>query len=151
MFQRIDEELARSGRSGEVVSVMVCDLNGFKLVNDQFGHLTGNRLLRAIAEGLQEAFRQYDLVARLGGDEFVIVLPGMNHEDASSRIAEIEKLVQDLGFEITGTKQLSISVGVSVYPQDGETVEDLLSEADRRMYQAKRMHHSARNAGAIRA
>ena len=151
MFQRVDEELARSGRSGEVVSVMVCDLNGFKLVNDQFGHLTGNRLLRAIAEGLQEAFRQYDLVARLGGDEFVIVLPGMNHEDASSRITEIEKLVQDLGFEITGTKQLSISVGVSVYPQDGETVEDLLSEADRRMYQAKRMHHSALNAGGLRA
>ena len=72
----------------------------------------------------------------------LIVLPSIGGEAARKRITDIEQLVYNLGFEITGTKELSISVGVSVYPEDGETVEDLLSEADRRMYQAKRRHHS---------
>ena len=138
IFQRVDAELARSRRNSETLTLMVCDLDGFKKINDLFGHLTGNRILQAFSVSLRELFRQYDLVARLGGDEFVVALPGMNNEDANQRVSEIESMAKVVGKQITGTDHLSISVGISIYPQDGDTVEDLLSVADRRMYQNKR-------------
>ena len=138
IFQRVDAELARSRRNSETLTLMVCDLDGFKKINDLFGHLTGNRILQAFSVSLRELFRQYDLVARLGGDEFVVALPGMNNEDANQRVSEIESMAKVVGKQITGTDHLSISVGISIYPQDGDTVEGLLSVADRRMYQNKR-------------
>ena len=138
IFQRVDAELARSRRNSETLTLMVCDLDGFKKINDQFGHLTGNSILQAFSVSLRELFRQYDLVARLGGDEFVVALPGMNNEDANQRVREIESMAKVVGKQITGTDHLSISVGISIYPQDGDTVEGLLSVADRRMYQNKR-------------
>ena len=138
IFQRVDAELSRSSRNGETLTVMVCDLDGFKKINDLFGHLTGNSILQVFSANLRELFRQYDLVARLGGDEFVVALPGMNDEDANQRVTEIELMAKAVGKEVTGTDHLSISVGISVYPRDGDTVEGLLSVADRRMYQNKR-------------
>ncbi len=138
IFQRVDAELARSSRNRETLTVMVCDLDGFKKVNDLFGHLTGNSILQMFSANLRELFRQYDLVGRLGGDEFVVALPGMTNEDANQRVREIEAMAKAVGKQVTGTEHLSISVGISIYPQDGETVEGLLSVADRRMYQNKR-------------
>lgn len=140
IFQRVDAELARSSRNGETLTVMVCDLDGFKKINDLFGHLTGNSILQAFSASLRELFRQYDLVARLGGDEFVVALPGMNNEDAYQRVREIETMAKAVGKQVTGTDHLSISIGISIYPQDGDTVEGLLSVADRRMYQNKRVN-----------
>ncbi len=144
IFQRVDAELARSSRTGEPLAVMVCDLDGFKKINDMFGHLTGNKILRAFAASLRELFRQYDLVGRLGGDEFVVALPGMNLDDAQQRVHQIDEMVKQVGMQITGTEHLAISIGIAIFPQDGETVEALLSEADRRMYQVKRLNQASR-------
>ncbi|HEY3744547.1 MAG TPA: HD domain-containing phosphohydrolase [Bryobacteraceae bacterium] len=141
MFVRFDAELARSKRVEAGLTVLVCDLNGFKSINDRLGQLTGNRVLKAMADGLREICREYDMVARLGGDEFVIILPEMVAEAADVKIRQIEQLVARIGEE-TGVKDsgtiLTASVGEATFPSDGQTVEDLLSEADRRMYLAKR-------------
>ncbi len=151
IFQRVDAELARSSRSGEPLAVMVCDLDGFKKINDMLGHLTGNKILRAFAASLRELFRQYDLVGRLGGDEFVVALPGMNLDDAQQRVHQIDEMVKQVGMQITGTEHLAISIGIAIFPQDGETVEALLSEADRRMYQVKRLNQASRTPIIIKA
>jgi diguanylate cyclase (GGDEF)-like protein/putative nucleotidyltransferase with HDIG domain len=138
MFVRFDAELARSKRSGDPLTVLVCDVNGFKAFNERLGQLAGNRVLRALAAGLREVFREYDLVARLGGDEFVVILPGMAAEATDVRIRQIDELLALEGEREGAVDSLTVSTGVASYPRDGETVEDLLSEADRRMYQTKR-------------
>jgi diguanylate cyclase (GGDEF)-like protein len=141
MFVRFDAELARSKRVQVGLTVLVCDINGFKSLNDRMGHLMGNRILKTMADGLREIFREYDMVARLGGDEFVIILPEMVAEAVQTKIRQIEQLVSRVGQETVGGEEggkLAVSVGEASYPSDGQTVEDLLSEADRRMYLAKR-------------
>ena len=142
MFVRFDAELARSKRVNVGLTVLVSDLNGFKAINGRLGHLAGNRILKGMADGLREICREYDMVARLGGDEFVMILPEMVTDAVQVKMRQIEQLVARIGIEngITPTdgNGLSASVGEASFPADGETVEDLLSEADRRMYLAKR-------------
>src|SRR5207245_340906 len=82
LFLQLDRELVRCKRVSSPLTVMVCDLNGFKQVNDRFGHLEGNRVLRSFAQRLKTSCRGYDYVARMGGDEFVIVAPGLTPEAA---------------------------------------------------------------------
>ena len=139
MFIRLDAELARCKRLNIGLTILVCDLNGFKGINDRIGHLTGNRILKGMADGLREVCREYDMVARLGGDEFVVILPEMATDAVQMKVRQIEQLASRVGvengLESTG---LSASVGEASFPPDGNTVEDLLSEADRRMYLAKR-------------
>ena len=141
MFVRFDAELARSRRVNAGLTVLVCDINGFRSINDRLGHLAGNRILKGMAGGLREICREYDMVARLGGDEFVVILPEMVTDAAQSKIRQIEQLVarvgEETGVNADGTT-LTASVGEATFPNDGQTVEDLLSEADRRMYLAKR-------------
>lgn len=141
MFVRFDAELARSKRVNAGLTVLVCDVNGFKAINDRIGHLAGNRILKSMADGLREICREYDMVARLGGDEFVIILPEMVADAVQVKVRQIEQLFARVGVEygLSGdTGALSASVGEASFPDDGQTVEDLLSEADRRMYLAKR-------------
>ena len=80
LFLRLDSELARCKRNREPLSVVVCDLDGFKQINDRFGHLEGNKVLRLVAEALRNRCREYDYVARMGGDEFVLLLPGSDRK-----------------------------------------------------------------------
>ena len=139
MFVRFDAELARSKRVDVGLTVLVCDINAFRSINDRLGHLTGNRILKGMADGLREICREYDMVARLGGDEFVIILPEMVADAVQTKVRLIEQLAVRVGAEngLEGAG-LTASVGEASFPQDGQTVEDLLSEADRRMYMAKR-------------
>ena len=141
MFVRFDAELARSKRVNAGLTVLVCDITGFKAINDRVGHLAGNRILKGMADGLREICREYDMVARLGGDEFVIILPEMVTDAVQVKIQQIEQLVTRVGVangvSLDGNG-LAASVGEASFPADGQTVEDLLSEADRRMYLAKR-------------
>jgi diguanylate cyclase (GGDEF)-like protein/putative nucleotidyltransferase with HDIG domain len=138
LFLQLDSELARSKRESMPVSVLVCDLDGFKEVNDRFGHLEGNRVLRRVAQALREGCRQYDYVARMGGDEFVVVLPGCPRELVRERIRLLEDLVGRAGRDVVGENILSISIGESSYPADGADAEQLLAAGDRRMYKVKR-------------
>src|SRR5207249_12243271 len=113
-----------------------------KQINDRFGHLHGNRLLTSFAEKLKQTCREYDYVARMGGDEFVLVLSGLKPEALADKIRHLQRLAAETGREISGTDVLSVSVGHAYYPEEGMDAEQLLSEADRRMYAQKRQHHN---------
>jgi diguanylate cyclase (GGDEF)-like protein len=137
LFMHLDAELARCRRLKSPLVVLVCDMNGFKQVNDRHGHLEGNRLLRAVATRLKDCCREYDYVARMGGDEFVLVLPGLRLEQVEPKAQLIRSVTSDCGRDLCGDESLSLSVGHASYPEDGEDADQLLTEADRRMYAAK--------------
>jgi diguanylate cyclase (GGDEF)-like protein/putative nucleotidyltransferase with HDIG domain len=138
LFLHLDGELARSKRSGKPLAVVVCDLDGFKQINDHFGHLEGNRVLQALAAKLKANCREYDYVARMGGDEFVLVLPGVPPATVGEKENLIRRLTAEAGWEVYSSGHLSMSVGHAFYPGDGTDAEELLAEADRRMYLNKR-------------
>jgi diguanylate cyclase (GGDEF)-like protein len=137
LFLQLDRELARCKRDKESLTLMVCDMNGFKKINDRFGHLEGNRVLRLFAQALKDSCREYDYVARMGGDEFVVIAPGLGAEAAAKKVAQIRPLARQAGFDVCGEEILSLSVGMAVSPDDGNDAEQLLAEADRRMYMEK--------------
>src|SRR5579883_1171021 len=138
LFLQLDAELSRGRRNGVPMAVMVLDLDGFKQVNDRFGHLEGNKVLSAVASGLKRACREYDYVARMGGDEFVVLLPGAEPHDASAKVADFREVVKDIGRQLFHGSTLTVSIGVANFPGDGEDAEELLAEADRRTYKQKR-------------
>jgi diguanylate cyclase (GGDEF)-like protein/putative nucleotidyltransferase with HDIG domain len=142
LFLHLDREMSRCRRHEEALTVLVCDMDGFKAVNDRFGHLEGNRLLRAFSQKLKESCREYDYVARMGGDEFVIVAPGLSPEDSLEKTFYFNQLAIDAGKQVTGEEIVSLSVGAAYYPKDGRDAEQLLAEADRRMYVVKQQHHA---------
>jgi diguanylate cyclase (GGDEF)-like protein/putative nucleotidyltransferase with HDIG domain len=145
----LDTELARSERSGQPLAVLLCDLNGFKTVNDNFGHLVGNKLLEEIARNFRTVCREYDLVGRLGGDEFVLVLPEFTTTTVKELLPRIELAVVEAGRVVCGKKVVTVSVGAAFYPQNGVTAEELLSEADRGMYEAKESHYREKGVPAV--
>jgi diguanylate cyclase (GGDEF)-like protein/putative nucleotidyltransferase with HDIG domain len=143
LFVHLDRELARCKRSGETLGVLVCDLDGFKQVNDRFGHLEGNKVLREFASRLKDACREYDYVARMGGDEFVVVAPGMRDQDATEKIKRLQRLTEDLGSELFGESVLSVSIGDAYYDRDNHhDADQLLTDADRCMYKVKQEHQT---------
>jgi len=144
LFDRLTVELARCEREQSPVTVMVCDLDGFKQVNDRFGHHAGNRVLRAFADGLTRIQREYDITARFGGDEFVLVLPGMKVDAASDKVLALSALAAEAGRMVCGENLLSASVGMASWPDDGRSADELLTEADRRMYSFKRARKQKR-------
>ncbi len=140
----LDSELSRSERSGLPLAVLLCDLNGFKTVNDNYGHLVGNKLLVEIAKNFRTVCREYDLVGRLGGDEFILVLPEFTLATVKELLPRVQLAVEEAGQTVCGKKVVTASVGAAFYPQDGVTAEELLSEADRSMYEAKETHYRGR-------
>jgi diguanylate cyclase (GGDEF)-like protein len=141
LFLHLDCELARSKRTHSSLAVMVCDLDGFKSVNDRFGHLQGNEVLRKFAQSIEAICREYDYVGRMGGDEFVIIGPGLTAEAAREKAVQLSALAREAGNQVCGEDFLSVSVGIVSFPADGDDAEQLLTEADRRMYSAKKARH----------
>jgi diguanylate cyclase (GGDEF)-like protein len=123
-------------------AVVVCDLDGFKNVNDRFGHLMGNRLLEALAERFRKSCRDGDFVARLGGDEFVLLLDGIGPGEIGSRILQFREMVRATGRLLCKEDVLDASFGAAFFPADGTTSDELLAAADLRMYQFKAEHKS---------
>ena len=142
LFLHLDREISRCARSKENLAIMVCDLNGFKQVNDSFGHLEGDRLLRLFAQQIKEVCREYDYVARMGGDEFVIVVPGISRETAQEKTILMNAIAVQAGQVVCGREQISLSAGIALFPEDGADAEQLLAQADRKMYSAKRTHYA---------
>ncbi len=140
LYLHLDTEIARCARARQTCAVLVCDLDGFKQVNDRFGHLEGNRVLRHVSAGMRDVCREYDYVARMGGDEFVVVLPGVRPEDTEAMTARLNRIAVEAGLEITGERVLAMSIGAAYYPEDGDTREALLQCADERMYANKRQN-----------
>jgi diguanylate cyclase (GGDEF)-like protein/putative nucleotidyltransferase with HDIG domain len=145
LFLQLDRELARCKRDQSSLTVMVGDMDGFKQINDRFGHLEGNRVLRLFAQALKESCREYDYVARMGGDEFVVIAPGLPAEAATKRADQVRALAKQAGLEVCAEDILSLSVGQAVYPTDGKDAEELLAEADRRMYMEKQQQPARKN------
>ncbi len=138
LADRLKLALANAERLEEFLAVCFLDLDGFKPVNDLFGHAVGDEVLKVIAVRLQNLLRGADTVARLGGDEFVILVGGLRRVDDCRAfldrvLATIKEPIEVAG----GTAQLSASIGVSVFPDDGRQADDLLKRADEAMYRAK--------------
>lgn len=141
---RLTQSLARSRRAGEIMAVMVIDLDGFKLVNDRHGHKAGDEVLRVVAERLKGCLRSADTVARFGGDEFVAVVAALKQAEDISLVSAklIEAVARPIPPEWTterGAVDLHIgcSIGICLYPRDADDPEALIRLADAAMYRAK--------------
>ena len=137
---RLSEEGERATRLGRPVAVAMLDLDHFKDFNDAFGHSSGDDLLRALARELKEFFRATDVVARYGGEEFAVVIPDSGAPEAAVRLEELRQRVAGLLIPVPGGPPagVTVSIGVAAWPGDGENVDAVLVEADRRLYEAKR-------------
>ena len=151
LFMHLAQEVARCRRMKTSLAVMVCDIDGFKQINDSFGHLEGDKLLREFTTRLKDVCRGYDYVARMGGDEFVITAPGLTAEAASEKAERLNQAAIEAGRHVCGRDLITLSVGIASCPEDGFDVERLLAEADRRMYSMKQIHHAAAAARDARA
>ncbi|HEY7293037.1 MAG TPA: diguanylate cyclase [Vicinamibacterales bacterium] len=139
MFVHLSRELARAERHHTEVALIVMDVDGFKTINDTYGHGVGDHALREVSTALQKALRPYDLCVRYAGDEFIIVLTDCSPEIAEEKRRELQTLVGDIQLEVRTGKflPLAASAGASVFPHDGTTYEALLTQADHRMYREK--------------
>jgi diguanylate cyclase (GGDEF)-like protein len=141
---RLVQATARSKRMQQMISLMLLDLDRFKLVNDTFGHDMGDELLKAVSERLKTCVREVDTVARMGGDEFTIILEGVSSEQNVLVVAK--RITESIAtpFELKGhCISIGISIGITIYPQDDHPVDELLKHADTAMYQAKQQGGSA--------
>ena len=135
---RLQQAVGQARRKQTMAAVMLVDLDGFKLVNDRFGHRMGDRVLAAVAARLRRCVRETDTVARMGGDEFVVVLSDQRNLEDSSTVAE--KILSTVAEPIPlggQTFEIGASIGISLYPRDGATADELLRQADVAMYQVK--------------
>jgi diguanylate cyclase (GGDEF)-like protein/PAS domain S-box-containing protein len=138
LMDRLEFVLASARRHGSNVAILFIDLDNFKTVNDSLGHAAGDALLRVIASRIQKTLRGVDLVSRLGGDEFLVVLPDV--EDERSPVQVAEKLLAAVSEPFTLEGQglsVSPSIGISLFPRDGDTPDTLIKNADAAMYLAK--------------
>jgi len=135
---RLTLELAQARRAKQMVGLLFLDLDGFKSVNDSLGHDVGDLLLKAIAQRLGGSVRASDTIARLGGDEFTVILHDLNPVEGAAVVAQKILHVLSQPFVLEGHEvSVTASIGIAVYPLDGETVEGLLKNADTAMYRAK--------------
>ncbi len=143
---RIRHETARAGRTGAALSVLMIDLDDFKRINDEHGHQTGDRVLRAIASALRLAVRSSDVVARYGGDEFVVLMPDTDESEATRVVERARQAVAGSAHTMGdgSVVHVTCSVGLARHPIDGVTARDLLRRADAAMYDDKRARTKAR-------
>ena len=141
-MNRLSETISAAKRNGTHAALLFIDLNGFKGVNDSFGHAHGDMVLKLIATTLREALRANEFVGRIGGDEFAVILPVVrSSEEACAAAGRLAASVRNLEI-VHGSGPVSLSVGVAFYPEHATSVEDWLHHADLAMYQAKRQHES---------
>jgi diguanylate cyclase (GGDEF)-like protein len=132
--------MAHAGQTGDGLALLYLDLDGFKEVNDRGGHDAGDRLLREVAQRLQQALRQGDLVARVGGDEFIVLLPGCRDAECARVLANALRARLSPPFQLAdGLFHLDASIGIACFPADGSDPDALVAYADRAMYASKRM------------
>ncbi|MDD1609366.1 MAG: PAS domain S-box protein [Methylococcaceae bacterium] len=139
LLERLDHCIAAGMREKSQFAVLMLDLDRFKAVNDNFGHLAGDELLQHVAERISKRLRSTDMVARLGGDEFVVLLNDISHKEDAARVADM--IVADLTnpFHLSqhDNVQIGTSIGISLYPEHGDSSEMLMDNADVALYQAK--------------
>jgi diguanylate cyclase (GGDEF)-like protein len=132
---RADYEIARHHRAGQSFALVMLDLDGFKQLNDRFGHAAGDDLLRDVAGALRRAMRAQDTVARFGGDEFCVLAPETDERGTERLAAKVTQAVREV---TVGMEAVAGSVGVALFPVDGTTPAALMHAADERLLDAKR-------------
>ncbi|MDY0049062.1 MAG: diguanylate cyclase [Thauera propionica] len=138
---RLERALASAQRNGASLAMLFIDLDGFKPVNDRYGHDTGDALLQAVAKRLNGTLRHSDTAARIGGDEFVVLLPVLADAGDAGLIAGKLRTAIASPFEIDGHRiTISASIGLALYPRNGDTAAELMRTADGAMYAEKRQH-----------
>lgn len=138
VYAQLDQAMKRSRRNSEPVALVLMNLDGFRKINDSFGHETGDLALRTAAERMRGQIRETDMLARLGGDEFVLLLNAPATDqiigDIVDRIARVFSIPVDLG---SGTAPLGISIGIAQFPRDGREIAALMKHADAAMREHK--------------
>jgi diguanylate cyclase (GGDEF)-like protein len=142
LLMRANYEIERHRRARRRFALLMLDLDGFKLLNDRFGHAAGDDLLRDVATALRHAMRGQDTVARFGGDEFCVLAPETDEHGAERLSARVTTAVRDVS---AGLETVAGSVGVAIFPADGVTVSDLMRVADERLLEAKRRRPAGRS------
>jgi diguanylate cyclase (GGDEF)-like protein len=135
LVARAEYEITRHQRAGQTFALVMLDLDGFKQLNDRFGHAAGDDLLRDVAGALRRAMRAQDTVARFGGDEFCVLAPETDERGTARLAAKVSQAVRDVS---VGVETVAGSVGVALYPVDGTTAAGLMHAADERLLAAKR-------------
>jgi diguanylate cyclase (GGDEF)-like protein len=148
LFLRLDAEMATAHATHSRLAVLVADMDGFKQINDEFGHAAGNRVLQRTAAALRDSFRDGDYAARMGGDEFVLLAPNADPASILNRLEQLNRLVASACREVCPCDGLRLSIGAAFYPEDGNDAEELLTRADERMYEMKRQHHGEQGSSA---
>ena len=137
--ERLAEEVVRATRTRRPVSVVMLDLDDFKVVNDSFGHLYGDRVLAHVADRIRSVLRASDVPARYGGDEFALILPDTSSEGAARVGRRLLRAFGESPFAADGRQPIPIgtSIGIATHPIDGRSATDLIAAADARLYVAK--------------
>jgi diguanylate cyclase (GGDEF)-like protein len=147
LMQRLQEGIAESFRRQQQMALLFIDLNGFKVVNDRYGHQAGDRLLTVVASRISSCVRKDDFACRYGGDEFVVMLGNIGEAASAVGVAEKIRHRIDGRYQIDGIEmQVSASIGLALYPTDGEHHDALLHSADQSMYRSKRALGERRSA-----
>jgi diguanylate cyclase (GGDEF)-like protein len=137
LHERLAEEIARHQRRSREFALVLLDLDGFKAVNERFGHLEGDRLLAEIGVALSDEVRAEDSVFRQGGDEFAVIVPEADAEEAEEVAARLRARVSRRGFGTDAERPLSAATGFAMFPADGDSAERLLGFADSDLFAAK--------------
>jgi diguanylate cyclase (GGDEF)-like protein len=152
LYMQLEKEIARARRHDKPLGVVVLDLDGFKPVNDNFGHHVGDEVLRKMAEELTNLFRTSDIVARWAGDEFAVLLPETDRDMVADTVRRAQEHIDalDIPISVGRTVKVGLSAGWAVYPYDGSGFEELMRVADKRMYQDKEVRKEALGEDAVR-
>ena len=143
LHERLAEEIARHRRHSREFALILLDLDGFKEINERYGHLEGDTLLTEIGSALKDEIRREDSVFRQGGDEFAVIVPEASSADAAEVAERLRHRVAHRGFGSDESRPVSAATGISLFPAAGATVEALLGAADGDLFAAKREGRSA--------
>ena len=142
-LEEVEREIARSRRGGQKFALAVFDIDGFKQVNDTYGHPFGDRVLNRLVKTIVEALLEYDLIGRYGGEEFVVLMPNTERDAAVAVAERARRAVEQRGIDANGTTlRITVSGGVAEFDRDGADWDALLKAADSALYDAK---NSGRN------
>jgi diguanylate cyclase (GGDEF)-like protein len=134
--ERLEEEIKRTGRTNEPLSLVLTDIDHFKSVNDDFGHPAGDAVLREVSGIIKSRMRETDMAARYGGEEFALILTNTDHRGALKIAEDLRASVENMNFSSVD-RQITISLGISSYPADSSAKQDMIDKADQALYYAK--------------